>query len=95
VPAARYDNLEFGVEGSSEWAEHAFMNFYTAASVGHKQARAFISLFYENALVPSQEVVEEYTGKGKPYEYLRYLSEIGSQFAKPEGYSLSEFKQET
>jgi TPR repeat protein len=87
--------LESNEEGSSEWAEHAFMNFYTAASVGHKHARAFVSLFYENALVPSHNVIQEYTGSGNPYEYLRYLSDISTQFAKPEGYTLSEFKQET
>lgn len=76
VPAARYENLEISDEGSNEWLEHAFMLFYTAGTVGHKQARAYLALYYENGLVPSQQVIMEYTGSKQSYEYLRLLSDV-------------------
>ena len=70
------------------------MLFYTAATVGHKQSRAYLSLFYENGLVPSQEVIKEYTDAKKPYEYLSLLSDVTTQFDKSDDFSLIEFQQE-
>jgi hypothetical protein len=65
----------------------------TSATLGHKHARAYLSIMLENAMIPSNEVISEYTEKGAEYEYINYLTEI-EQFIKPSTYSLTEFKQE-
>lgn len=69
------------------------MNLYTAATLGHKHARAFISLLIENGLIMSNEAFLEYIGSGKEFEYLTHISDIKS-FLKSEKYSLIEYKQE-
>jgi hypothetical protein len=65
----------------------------TAASFGHKQARAFLGIIIENGLIPSKEVIEEYTKEGAKFDYLPLISDIKS-FIKHDNYSLVEFKQE-
>lgn len=69
------------------------MNLYTAASLGHKHARAFVALLIENGLIMSQEAFSEYIGDGKEYAYLTRISDINI-FIKDEDYSLIEYKQE-
>lgn len=46
---------------------------FTAASLNHKEARYQYSLFIENGIIPSPEIVEEVTRQGAKYHYLRHL----------------------
>ena len=69
------------------------MNIYTSASFGHKHARAFVSLLLENGIIMSSEAFNEYIGQGKPYEYLKHISDITTML-KYENYTLVEYKQE-
>ena len=58
IPQEKYgDDTE-----SNESLEKAFFNIYTAATLGHKNARAYLALLIENGLIPSSEVIHEYTG---------------------------------
>jgi glutathione peroxidase-family protein len=53
--------------------EEGFFQIFTAASLNHKEARFFYSLFIENGIIPAPHLVEEMTAEGMKYNYLRYL----------------------
>ncbi len=53
--------------------EDGFFNIFTAASLNHKEARYFYSMFIENGIIPAPNLVEEMTAEGKKYHFLRFL----------------------
>ena len=71
--------------------EASFFNLFTAASLGHKNARAYLALLLENGLIPSKEVILD--NISSQFEYLSFLTDIKA-FIKADDYTLREFKQE-
>ena len=53
--------------------EEGFFHIFTAASLNHKEARFFYSMFIENGIIPAPHLVEQVTAEGTKYNYLRYL----------------------
>ena len=52
---------------------------------------AYVALFQENGISPSKDLILHHIGQGQEYEYLIYLSEIGT-YLKNESYTIDEFK---
>jgi hypothetical protein len=80
-------------DDKNEGFDEAWFLLLTASTIGHKQARAYLSLMMENGLIPSGQVYAELAGPGKRFEYLAHLSNL-KEFVKPDSYSMAEFKQE-
>jgi TPR repeat protein len=57
----RDDPADLDTTTTNESIEQSFFLMLTAASLGHKQARAYLAIMMENGMIPSSEVIRQMT----------------------------------
>ena len=70
LKAVPNEGLIQGLQLSDNSLELAFFHIYTAASLGHKQARAYLAIYFENGIFPNRDIIKSYIQEGERYEYL-------------------------